>query len=492
MSAGVSIDRAQETGDPQHQCGLAGVVLLTPVPLPGTSLMPFAIAEGVVRLRRLLKGKPAAEMATGYGGEDVGGELDDLALAIRDTLDEIYREVGEEPPEIDERAMQHVLELLGRSRGGPAVEYGRILEAPNANHPKTWIVQPDGGGKPYHTTRPPADAKSSRVTEKRKDGEPGRVTEKRKGGEPGRVTEKGGAKPQIPNDIREMKDQQRHLLIQQLLPPPHEWPKMGGKRRDKSANDYMIGKLSQLENHELLAIIDHYVQASTGGNGGMGAVYKNWAAKANEVLLSRLMARLSEVNLLNGQAAGFDATCRHGAINFKLASSDDRDKFDNKSNPAIILAELKRHGLTRFARVVLMNQPGNPGGLNGLWVYPDFGKERYGDGKKSMVRVCSEEEFRRLLTIAPHELGAKLDKVLANIDWLAVEDKMIRSKQTKQEEYVDVAKDVLEDAPAEVLSRFLNNAVDLAKDAPAEVQDALIERLLKMQAEREKAKKKGN
>lgn len=83
---------------------LGAVVALTPVPLPGTSLLPVALAEGVLALRRLLGPKAAEALA-----------LDDLppaelAAAVRELLEEFYRDLGGEPPELTDEAILQALE----------------------------------------------------------------------------------------------------------------------------------------------------------------------------------------------------------------------------------------------------------------------------------------------------------------------------------------------------------------------------------------------
>lgn len=81
-------DRYGPTG---AKLALAGMIALLPVPIPGTSLLPIAIAEGVRGIKRL---------ATGHA-EFAELTADDLAEIIRETIAELYAAQGEEPPKID-------------------------------------------------------------------------------------------------------------------------------------------------------------------------------------------------------------------------------------------------------------------------------------------------------------------------------------------------------------------------------------------------------
>jgi hypothetical protein len=103
---------------------MAGAVLLTPVPLPGTSLIPVALAEGVLRLRRALKGN-GSQSTAGYQHDQGQAPVpDDLARAAVDFLHDLYEEMGEECPDFDPEALRRVLTNLGHHTSPDAPEEG--------------------------------------------------------------------------------------------------------------------------------------------------------------------------------------------------------------------------------------------------------------------------------------------------------------------------------------------------------------------------------
>ena len=84
---------------------MAGMIALLPVPLPGTSLLPIAIAEGVRGIKRLAVGHAEfAELAA-----------DELVEMIRAAIEELYADNGEPMPELDADDLLLTAEdLLGR------------------------------------------------------------------------------------------------------------------------------------------------------------------------------------------------------------------------------------------------------------------------------------------------------------------------------------------------------------------------------------------
>ena len=75
---------------------LAAAVLLTPVPLPGTTLLPIALAEGVRRLYGLLKKQKTAGTAVAYAWAG-SGTMPDAATILQEAkllLSELRSEVG--------------------------------------------------------------------------------------------------------------------------------------------------------------------------------------------------------------------------------------------------------------------------------------------------------------------------------------------------------------------------------------------------------------
>lgn len=100
-------------GRPGAIACLTGMVLLSPTPIPGSSLIPIALAEGVKRLRRQFAGQPAAVAMS--QSEQIDAET--LAANIQAELAALYAEMGEEQPPIDEGEMMDVVdELLAKQQ----------------------------------------------------------------------------------------------------------------------------------------------------------------------------------------------------------------------------------------------------------------------------------------------------------------------------------------------------------------------------------------
>lgn len=74
---------------------MGGIIALLPVPLPGSSLIPIAIAEGVHRVRGVFASQPHAEQFSEMTSEE-------LAAEIRQTIEELYADAGEPIPELDD------------------------------------------------------------------------------------------------------------------------------------------------------------------------------------------------------------------------------------------------------------------------------------------------------------------------------------------------------------------------------------------------------
>jgi hypothetical protein len=75
---------------------MAGMAALLPVPVPGASLVPVALAEAVLAARKLLGG--AAQAAEGYAAEG-GLDPEELAREIREWAAEVAEALGEPPPD---------------------------------------------------------------------------------------------------------------------------------------------------------------------------------------------------------------------------------------------------------------------------------------------------------------------------------------------------------------------------------------------------------
>lgn len=88
---------------------MSASVALTPIPLPGTSLAPILIAEGVLHLSKLWKGKTATEAL-----ESLEETKPDLVEAVREFLADAYASAGEKMPEVSDEEIE---KALGISKG---------------------------------------------------------------------------------------------------------------------------------------------------------------------------------------------------------------------------------------------------------------------------------------------------------------------------------------------------------------------------------------
>jgi capsid protein len=82
---------------------MLGMIAVSPVPVPGTSLLPIALAEGVKQIRKLLN-------LSAEEGETLDAET--LAALIREHLEEFYADNDEDMPEIDDDELLKVAESL--------------------------------------------------------------------------------------------------------------------------------------------------------------------------------------------------------------------------------------------------------------------------------------------------------------------------------------------------------------------------------------------
>ncbi len=74
---------------------LGASVALTPIPLPGTSFLPVALAEAYKAIKGKLAGGPAPSAS--FAG---GAGLHDMAHGVRGLIEGLYLACGEEPPDV--------------------------------------------------------------------------------------------------------------------------------------------------------------------------------------------------------------------------------------------------------------------------------------------------------------------------------------------------------------------------------------------------------
>lgn len=80
---------------------LAATVALTPIPLPGTSLAPIAVAKAYT----LLKGKLAKGKVQAPAHEGAGKALGSQVAAVRRLMTQTFKVAGEKPPKLDDDAI---------------------------------------------------------------------------------------------------------------------------------------------------------------------------------------------------------------------------------------------------------------------------------------------------------------------------------------------------------------------------------------------------
>ena len=89
---------------------LAGMVLLTPIPLPGTSLLPIALAEGVKRIAGLVKGQQQPQ-ATPTGPSAAPPQS-----GLHGTIDSLAQQAGISPAELSHEATNVLHEALASDK----------------------------------------------------------------------------------------------------------------------------------------------------------------------------------------------------------------------------------------------------------------------------------------------------------------------------------------------------------------------------------------
>jgi len=94
---------------------LGGMIALMPIPIPGTSVLPIVLAEGIKRLRSI----------AGFTDEPVTAMLsgDELHAAVMEAMAEFHAEMGEPMPSLgnvdDDDAHAEVAAFTDREEGGP-------------------------------------------------------------------------------------------------------------------------------------------------------------------------------------------------------------------------------------------------------------------------------------------------------------------------------------------------------------------------------------
>lgn len=97
-------ERYTETG---AKAVLAAMVLLTPVPLPGTSLLPIALAEGVKQLSGLVTigGKQLTGLVT-EGGKQMTGAVGSVISEMQSGLELLAQQIGISLDELEKMARE--------------------------------------------------------------------------------------------------------------------------------------------------------------------------------------------------------------------------------------------------------------------------------------------------------------------------------------------------------------------------------------------------
>ena len=157
---------------------MGGMVLLLPVPIPGTSLLPVAIAEGVRRLGRLFKGGSDPEPEQ-YEGDAEALTPETLARFAAQALKELCDEMGEPCPAVSDAQIAHLTatlakhpEMVGRATGGqPPEQYedrekdGKFAKKGSGNQTGGTKTEPEKrGGGAASGDKPAPKAEAGRAT----------------------------------------------------------------------------------------------------------------------------------------------------------------------------------------------------------------------------------------------------------------------------------------------------------------------------------------
>lgn len=84
---------------------MAATVILTPIPAPGTSLVPMAIAEASLAIGKLFKGRTVATEA-----REQEPDIDELVKGVKELLTEMYTEGKEDLPELTDEEIRKAIE----------------------------------------------------------------------------------------------------------------------------------------------------------------------------------------------------------------------------------------------------------------------------------------------------------------------------------------------------------------------------------------------
>jgi hypothetical protein len=110
---------------------LGGMVALLPLPIPGSSVIPIAIAEGVKRVRKLFSGRSQQAAVAMSDAILEAMDAETLAAMIRETLAAIYADAGETAQAVDDAKVREVAEkLIG---DGEAVELSDAKQGDDAD-----------------------------------------------------------------------------------------------------------------------------------------------------------------------------------------------------------------------------------------------------------------------------------------------------------------------------------------------------------------------
>src|SRR5579883_699223 len=190
---------------------------------------------------------------------------------------------------------------------------------------------------------------------------------------------------------RQLDEDERHkavLAVLNRLPNP-----TNDSLYKKSKELWMQTHLSTLHDDDLRLIIHHYAESKK-----YRAEVKPWATTANEVFLNRLTGG----ELQHGQNQGWDGQSDDLLMNYKLVTDAGRqDNFGADDVLKVVFARIANKKTdVPFARVTILAVPNDPGGHNGLYIYPGTRQGKYrkdGTGDDEPIRVLSAQELDDLM-----------------------------------------------------------------------------------------------
>jgi hypothetical protein len=98
----------QELGRPVAIGVMAAAVALAPLPVPGSSLAPIALAKAYVKVKQFAKAKIKSEPLR--AALDEADDADQAVAAVRNVITNAFRQCGEKPPRLSDGQIAKALQ----------------------------------------------------------------------------------------------------------------------------------------------------------------------------------------------------------------------------------------------------------------------------------------------------------------------------------------------------------------------------------------------